>query len=172
MRHRVDGRKFGRSGSHRQAMFRNLVAGLILHEKIVTTDAKAKELKRVADKLISKAKRAGSALGKSKITEKQRQERLAAYREIRKLLPMESFDDKGLGVNLAGKLLDEIAPRYAEVNGGYTRTFKIGNRRGDNAPMAVIEFIPATGKSARPEEGKKKKPKRSVFPSKSKKETI
>jgi large subunit ribosomal protein L17 len=172
MRHRVDGRKFNRSGSHRKAMFRRLVANLILHEKIVTTDAKAKEVRRVTEKLVSKAKKVGKALGKSRLTKKQRLDRLSAYREIRKWLPMEVFDQEGLSVSLPGKLLDEIAPRYAETRGGYTRIFKVGNRRGDNAPMAVIEFIPSGKKEEKPTEEKKKKKRRSIFSSRSKKETV
>jgi len=153
-------------------MFRNLVGNLILHEKIVTTDAKAKELRRVAEKLITKAKRAGEALGKTKVTKKQRLQRLAAYREIKSWLPMEASDNQGMSVNLAGKLLDEIAPRYAGTQGGYTRIFKVGPRRGDNAPMSLIEFVPASAPKAaeKPVEEKKKK-KRSIFAGKSKKET-
>lgn len=170
MRHRVDGRKFGRSGSHRMAMFRNLVSNLILHEKIVTTDAKAKELRRIAEKLISRAKRIGGALGKSRLTKKQRQSRLASYREIRRWLPMEAFDEGGLGINLPGKLLDEIAPRYAQIDGGYTRIFKIGNRRGDNASMSVIEFVPAAKKEKAEKEKEIRKRKRPLFASRSKKE--
>ena len=79
MRHRVDGRKFGRSVSHRRAMFRNLVGNLILHEKVVTTDAKAKELRRVAEKLVTKAKKAGSSAGKARLTKKQRLSRLSGW---------------------------------------------------------------------------------------------
>lgn len=173
MRHRVDGRKFGRSVSHRQAMFRNLVGNLILHEKIVTTDAKAKELRRVAEKLVTKAKKAGGSPGKTRLTKKQRLTRLAAYREIRSWLPFEAFDNKGLSVNLAGKLIDELAPRYLGIDGGYTRILKVGNRKGDNASMAVIEFIPSVKQEEKPEEDKKRKRKRrSIFGGKSKKETV
>ena len=170
MRHKVDGRKFGRSGSHRLAMFRNLVSNLVLHEKIITTDAKAKELRRVAEKLVTKAKKAGSTPDK-KLTKNQRLKRLSAFREIKKWLCAEAFDDKGLGVNLTAKLMDEIAPRYAATKGGYTRILKIGNRRGDNAPLSVIEFVPAGAKEKRPEEEKKKK-RKGIFFGKSKKETI
>ncbi|MFH1435191.1 MAG: 50S ribosomal protein L17 [Pseudomonadota bacterium] len=170
MRHKVDGRKFGRGGSHRLAMFRNLVSNLVLHEKIVTTDAKAKELRRVAEKLVTKAKKAGTAPGK-KLTKNQRQVKLAAFREIKKWLCAEVFDDKGLGVNLAAKLMDEIAPRYVATKGGYTRILKIGNRRGDNAPLSVIEFVPTAVEVKKPEEEKKKK-RKGIFSGKSKKETI
>jgi large subunit ribosomal protein L17 len=163
MRHRVDGRKFDRSGSQRLAMFRNLVASLILHEKIITTDAKAKELRRLAERLVTRAKRVGRTAGKGRLTKQQRLDKLTAYRDIKKWLPMEAFDDEGLSVSLAGKLLDELAPRYAARRGGYTRILKIGPRRGDNAPLSAIEFLPPAQKAEKHEEEKKKKPRKSVF---------
>lgn len=172
MRHRVDGRKFGRNTSHRLAMLRNLVANLIIHEKLITTVAKAKELRRVAEKLVTRAK--GVDSGKGKMTKKRKIQRLMVYREIKKYLPMEAYDNEGLSVNLAGKLIDEIAPRYMERKGGYTRIFRIGNRKGDNAPLCLIELLPATKREEKEEkeEKEKKKSRKSIFSSKSKKETL
>ena len=145
MRHLKDGRKFGRNASHRKAMFRNLAANLILHEKIVTTDVKAKELRRIADRLITVAKGAQGTLRKdpAKLSREDRELRLRAYRQLRSFLPYDAFDEKGMGTDLVGKLMDEIAPRYVDRNGGYTRIMKLGNRKGDNALMSAIEWLPA-----------------------------
>jgi len=165
MRHLMDGRKFDRSPSNRLAMFRNLVAGLVMHGKIVTTDAKAKEVRRIAEKLVTTAKHAGKGIGKGGkgLTKKARAGRLAAYRAIRSWLPMEAYDEKGEGVNLTGKLMDEIAPRYLATAGGYTRIFKIGNRKGDNARMSLIEFAPAVEAPAKDEGKAKPKAKKGLF---------
>ena len=116
MRHGHGYRKLNRTASHRKAMFANMAASLIKHEQIVTTLPKAKELRRVVDKLVTLAKRGDL-----------NSRRLAAAR-IR--------DEE-----MAKKLFDVIGPRYKERNGGYTRVLKAGFRHGDNAPRAVIEFI-------------------------------
>ncbi len=156
MRHRKTGRKFGRNSSHRRAMFRNLAGNLILHERIETTDAKAKELRGVAERLISKALRLGDDLtvDVAKLKEEDRNRviaaRLHAQRQVAAFLPIKL--DKTLPdgsteeVNLIEKLFEDIAPRYAErvkdgKGGGYTRIIKKGNRRGDNAPMSFIELL-------------------------------
>lgn len=158
MRHLKDGRKFGRTPSHRKAMFRNLAANLILHEKIETTDAKAKELRRIAERMVTVAKGAGSTLRKdpAKLGREDREARLSAYRHLKSFLPFDSFDEQGMGIDLVGKLMDEIAPRYLERDGGYTRIMKVGNRRGDNAPMSVIEWLPVADGSG-DSDGKKEK---------------
>ena len=155
MRHLNSGRKFGRSPAQRKAMFRSLAMNLILRERVLTTDAKAKEMRRVADKLVTVAKRADAALGvdASKLGKTDREKRLSVYREIRSFLPWDAFDDEGAGVDVVGKLLDEIAPRYRGRSGGYTRIMKAGRRRGDNAPLSVIEWVPA---AARKEKAEKK----------------
>ena len=116
MRHRKLGRRFGRQSGHRQAMFSNLAADLIRHEQIVTTLAKAKDLKRVVDKYITLAKRGDL-----------NSRRLAAAR----------MRDEAM----VKKLFETIGPRYKERNGGYTRVLKAGFRFGDNAPLAVIELV-------------------------------
>jgi large subunit ribosomal protein L17 len=116
MRHRKLGRRFSRDSSHRQAMFSNMAASLIRHEQIVTTLAKAKDLKRVIDKYITLAKRGDL-----------NSRRLAASR----------LGDE----DMVKKLFDTLAPRYKDRAGGYSRVLKAGFRYGDSAPRAVIELI-------------------------------
>ena len=116
MRHKKLGRRFSRDSSHRQAMFSNMAAALIRHEQIVTTLAKAKDLKRVMDKYITLAKRGDL-----------NSRRLAASR----------LRDE----DMAKKLFDTLAPRYKNRAGGYTRVMKAGFRYGDSAPRAVIELV-------------------------------
>ena len=116
MRHRLSGRKLNRTSTHRKAMFANLAAALLKHEQIKTTLPKAKELKPVVDKLITLGKR-GS---------------LHARRQALSQLPDEA---------VVQKLFSDLAERYAERNGGYTRVLKAGFRYGDSAPMAVIELV-------------------------------
>jgi len=160
MRHQVSGRKFGRNSSHRRAMFRNLAGNLVLHERIETTDAKAKELRRIAEKLITRALRLGDELtvdvAKLKEAERERvlARRLHAQRGVAGFLPRrlaKTVSDKDGKVeveeiDLIYKLFSEIAPRFAErvkagKGGGYTRIIKKGNRRGDNAPISIIELL-------------------------------
>jgi large subunit ribosomal protein L17 len=115
MRHLNRGRKLNRTSSHRKALFKNLVLALVRHGRIRTTDAKAKELRRYADRMVT--------LGK--------QGDLAARRR--------AFDFMQ-SHQAVKKLFDEIAPRFKERNGGYTRVVKYGFRRGDAAPLSIIEF--------------------------------
>ncbi|MEM9736979.1 MAG: 50S ribosomal protein L17 [Pseudomonadota bacterium] len=116
MRHGVAHRKLNRTASHRKAMFANMAASLIKHEQIVTTLPKAKELKPIADKLITLAKR-GDLHARRLAASKIRQEPAVA------------------------KLFETLGPRYQERNGGYTRVLKAGFRYGDMAPMAIIELV-------------------------------
>ena len=116
MRHRRAGRKLNRTASHRRALFANMAAALIKHEQIITTLPKAKELRRVADRLITLAKRGNL-----------HSRRLAVAR----------VRDEAM----VKKLFDILGPRYAERSGGYTRVLKADYRYGDSAPMAVIEFV-------------------------------
>ena len=116
MRHRVGGRKLGRTSSHRIAMFRNMAAALIKHEQITTTLPKAKELRPYVEKLITLAKKGGLS-----------NRRLAFARLL---------DDTQLQ-----KLFDVLAPRYADRNGGYTRVIKAGIRASDAAPIGIIELV-------------------------------
>lgn len=156
MRHLKAGRKFGRNTSHRRAMFRNLAANLVLHGRIETTDAKAKELRRIVERLITKATRLGEDLSKdtSTLAEAERQQvvarRVHAQRLVGKFLPrlVAKQDENGdlEEIDLIYKLFHEVAPRYMErvmagKGGGYTRIIKLGNRRGDNAPISIIEFV-------------------------------
>jgi len=116
MRHAKAGRKLNRTSSHRKAMLANMAVALIKHEQIVTTLPKAKELRPVVEKLITLGKRGD----------------LHARRQASAQLPEEQW---------VKKLFDTLGPRYAERAGGYTRVLKAGFRYGDNAPLAVIEFV-------------------------------
>jgi large subunit ribosomal protein L17 len=135
MRHRLRGRGFSRRSEHRRAMFENLAAALIKHEQITTTLPKAKDLRPIVEKLVTLGKRGGLA----------RRRRLIAV-----------LQDTGL----ANKVMTTLAGRYASRPGGYTRIVKAGFRYGDNAPMAVIEFVDrdvsAKGKDSGPVEKKEK----------------
>lgn len=122
MRHRVAGRTLGRDAAHRKALFRNLIKELYKHERITTTEAKARAVRSDAEKLITKAKR-GLADGGNRV---HAQRQLVAY-----------LDDK----TIAKKVFDELAPRYAERNGGYTRMIKIGKRQGDAADIVILELV-------------------------------
>lgn len=116
MRHRKKGRQLSRTASHRRATLRNLATSLFRHERIETTTAKAKELRPYAERLITLARRGdvhSRRLASRKIQDRQ----------------------------VLGKLFDDIAPRYAERPGGYTRVLKVGNRKGDAAEMSLIELV-------------------------------
>ncbi len=157
MRHGKIGRKFNRNTSHRRAMFRNLLGNLILHERIETTEAKAKEIRRIADQIITKAVALGDGLtadtGKLKDGDRQRvvASRVHAQRVVASFLPRKGTKhDSKAGTSedfdLIYKLFHEIAPRYVDrakagKGGGYTRIIKITPRRGDNAEMALIELV-------------------------------
>lgn len=117
-------RKLGRTADHRKALLRNMATSMIASEKMETTEMKAKELKSVVDKLITLAKRG----------DLHARRQAASY--VRNVVINEET-----GQTAVQKLFDEIGPRYAERNGGYTRVIKTRNRRGDNASMAIIEFV-------------------------------
>jgi large subunit ribosomal protein L17 len=127
MNHRKTGRKLGRTSSHRKALFRNMVTSLFEHEQIRTTDAKAKELRGVAERMIT--------LGKKGTLHARRQ-------------ALETIRSK----DVTSKVFDELAERYRERPGGYTRVIKIGQRAGDAAPMSIIELVDRDVKSATTEE--------------------
>jgi large subunit ribosomal protein L17 len=159
MRHKNAGRKFDRNTSHRRAMFRNLTANLILHERIETTDAKAKELRRVAERLITKARRLGEIAytPQGELNDAQKARRLAAHRLIAAYIPRFGTRIEKGGASKRGdlveKVLVDLAKRFAERNGGYTRIVKFGPRRGDNAPISLIELVAEAG--AATSDGKK-----------------
>lgn len=139
MRHKVYGRRLGRDKSHRDALRRNLVADLLCHEQIVTTEAKARMLRPTAEKIITLAKR-GIERSKENPSAGVHARRLAAARVARnRRVPLEKggFEE----VDVVKKLFDEIAPRFAERPGGYTRIVKLNHRPGDNAKMAVIMLV-------------------------------
>jgi len=123
MRHRIAGRKLGRTTSHRWAMLRNLVTSLLEHEKVKTTDAKAKELRPLAEKMIGLGKR-GDLHARRQV--------LAVVRKA----------------EVVRKLFDALSPRYQSRSGGYTRIIKLGFRPGDGAPVSIVELI-TEGKDAK-----------------------
>ncbi len=116
MRHKVAGRRLGRSSSHRRALYRNLVTDLLDYEKITTTEAKAKEARSIAEKMITLGKEGG----------------LSSRRQALAFI----FDEK-----VVNKVFDYLAPRFAERQGGYTRMTKLGRRLGDGAPMVRLELM-------------------------------
>jgi large subunit ribosomal protein L17 len=116
MRHQVKGRKLGRSPAHRKALFRNQLSSLVKEERIRTTLHKAKELRPLAEKVVTQGRR-------DTLHARRQDNRLISDRELVK------------------KLFDEIAPRYHERPGGYTRIIKLGPRKGDGAEMAYLEFV-------------------------------
>ena len=116
MRHLKQGRKLGRTTAHRKALLRNLATALLEHERIITTEPKAKELRRVADRLVTLGKRGN----------------LHARRRALQVVQSNA---------VVQKLFNEIAPRFAERQGGYTRILRLGYRPGDAAAMAVIELV-------------------------------
>ncbi len=135
MRHRKSGLKLGRSSGHRKSLRRNLVAALLAHEEIVTTEAKARMLRPAAERLITIAKR-GLAKGDAGAVHARRivAARLHRYRTI-------ETEDEYVEVDVLKKLFDEIAPRYTERPGGYTRLIKLPRRVGDNAKMAMVQLV-------------------------------
>ena len=116
MRHQVAGRKLGRSSAHRKALFRNLVTDLLNYEKITSTEAKAKEIRSLAERMITLGKQGG----------------LNSRRQALSFI---------LDRRITDKVFNELAPRYAERPGGYTRLIKLGPRLGDGAPMVQIELV-------------------------------
>jgi len=116
MKHKVAGRKLGRNPAHRKAMLRNLVTSLLEHERIVTTVPKAKEARKIADKMITLGKRGD----------------LHARRQAMSYIRTKS---------IVVKLFDELSEQYADRQGGYTRIIRTGTRSGDAAPMAIVELV-------------------------------
>lgn len=138
MRHRKSGSKLNRTASHRKAMLRNMVTSLFEHEKIVTTHAKARELRPLAEKMITLAKRGD----------------LHARRQALAVLTKKS---------ITAKLFSEIKDRYMEINGGYTALIKVGPRVGDAAPLTVIELVdPEEREQLRSKKTKKVKTKKAA----------
>ncbi len=130
MRHRKAGRQFGRNSGHRRALFRNLITSLFEHERIETTEAKAKEIRSIAEKLVTLAKKGDLAARRSALSYLQSKTSVA-------------------------NLFDKLSPRFSKRNGGYTRIIKTRWRYGDGARMAVIELVDR--EVAKPKEEKKEK---------------
>ncbi len=139
MRHRVSGRRLGRDKSHRAALRKNMIADMICHEQILTTEAKARMLRPATEKMITLAKR-GLAKGADNPAAEVHARRLAAAR-VARYRDVEDEDGVIEEVDVVKKLFGEIAPRFAERNGGYTRMIKVGKRPGDNADMAVLMLV-------------------------------
>jgi large subunit ribosomal protein L17 len=137
MRHRKAGRKLNRTSAHRSAMFRNMVTSLLWHEHVETTDAKAKELRRWTDRVITLGKRG---------TLHARRQALAVVRSRR----------------VVAKLFDDIALRFRERPGGYTRITKLGIRRGDAAPVSIIELTQRGDRSLSEAEKKRERRRRAA----------
>jgi large subunit ribosomal protein L17 len=142
MRHKVAGRRLGRDSAHRKALRRNMVADLIAHERLITTEAKARMLRPTAERVITLAKR-GLARGDEAAVHARR---LAATRMARNRV-VETEDGGRVEVDTIKKLFDEIAPRYEDRPGGYTRVIKIGRRPGDAAKMAMIMLVESEGEA-------------------------
>ena len=149
-------RKLGRTSSQRKALLRNQVTALLNNGKIVTTEAKAKEIRKIAEGLIAMAVREKDNFEEvtvydevEKTIKKDNPSRLHARREMLKVLyPVTEVPTEAAGkkkntkkVDLVAKLFDEIAPKYADRNGGYTRIVKIGQRKGDGASEVLIELV-------------------------------
>jgi len=132
MRHQARSRKLGRTSAHRKAMYRNMVTSLLEHERIQTTDAKAKEVRRIAERMITLGKRGG-------LHARRRALRVIRRREV------------------AAKVFDELAERYRSRAGGYTRVLKLGSRRGDAAPLSLVELVEPGAPAAEEKPSKKKR---------------
>ncbi len=139
MRHRVHGRKLNRDSAHRNALRKNLVADLICHEQIVTTEAKARAIRPAAEKMITLAKR-GLVNGEGDRSREVFARRMAASR-LPKTRVTEDEDGYLEEVDVVKKLFEDIAPRFSSRPGGYTRLVKIGKRPGDNAEMAMLMLV-------------------------------
>ncbi|PID79453.1 50S ribosomal protein L17 [bacterium DOLZORAL124_64_63] len=135
MRHNVKGRKFNRTAAHRKMMFRNMVTSLFEHERITTTVTKAKEARGVAERLITFAKKGDL------------HSRRMAARKVMEPAVLQ-------------KLFDDIGPRYADRQGGYTRILRLGPRRGDNAELAILELVDSTAKRKHLDSKKRKRARR------------
>ena len=153
MRHANAGRKFDRDGSSRAAMFKNLVANLFANERIETTVPKAKEVRRIAERLITRAAAFGADANNASASPEVVAKRLAVKRSIATVLPQwgeRLVNGEPERIDVVEHLFREIAPRFVNRPGGYTRILKTRNRRGDNAELAIIELVerdPNVGKA-------------------------
>lgn len=142
MRHRNNVKQFSKTPSHRSAMFSNMLASFYLNESIITTKQKAKELKRISEKLITRARRNIS------LSENETGTKLHNKRIVLKMIKDE---------DAVKKLFEDIAPRFVNRNGGYTRIYLLGKRLGDSAEMALIELVEKKVAVKEPEKDKNEK---------------
>ena len=164
MRHGKAGRHLGRSSGHRRALYRNLITELFRHERIQTTEAKARAVRPLAERLVTKARKA-RAERVVELAQQRNSQKLAAWFNVRRADQLIALADRGeeeaLGrmaaemalharrqllaeltdADVAHKLVEEIAPRFEDRPGGYTRMFKLGERHGDAARMALLELV-------------------------------
>jgi large subunit ribosomal protein L17 len=163
MRHKNAGRQFGRNTSHRRAMLRALAANLFAHERIETTDAKAKELRRVAERLITRAARLGpiAYTPHDQLSEGDRAKRQSAQRKLGEFLQrfaVVNKDGQDQKIDLLEKVFVDLTIRFHGRPGGYTRIIKLGRRRGDAAQMSLIELVEGNAvPPRRPSQAKKKR---------------
>lgn len=136
MRHLKSGRKLGRNGSHRAALYRNMVTALLVHGRIRTTEPKAKELRAYVDQVITLGKKAGPASVLEGLADEERAKvqamRIHKIRQARKMV---------LDAGALAKVFGEYAERFKDRPGGYTRIYRVGYRKGDNAPMVILELV-------------------------------
>lgn len=162
MRHRNSVKQLGRTHAHRKAMYSNMVTSLFRHERIVTTKEKGKELKRISERLITRAKK------NIDIPDKEENKKLHNKREVMKVIK-----DR----DILKKLFEDIAPRFKDRKGGYTRIYLLGKRAGDAAEMSIIELVEKRvvakkAETAETKEEKKEKKEKKVKEKKEKKEPV
>lgn len=163
MRHRVAHRKLGRTTEHRLALLRNLCTSLITHERLITTLPKAKELRPFAERAITLGKRALAADAPERALHHRRRAAAYFFSGNTNRVPDGGYKrphaPRTAGVAALDKLFDEVAARFAERPGGYTRILKLGTRRGDGAEMALIELLGSEAKEVHQDEKKEEKKK-------------
>jgi large subunit ribosomal protein L17 len=167
MRHRMAHRKLGRTSEHRKALLRNLCTSLIVNERLITTLPKAKELRPFAERAITLGKRALASEVPEAALHARRQAAAYFYTGNTNRVPDGGYKrpqaPRTAGVAALDKLFDEIATRFADRPGGYTRILKLGARKGDGAEMALIELIGSEAKATVEEEKKEEKKGRRFF---------
>ncbi|MEW6210295.1 MAG: 50S ribosomal protein L17 [Acidobacteriota bacterium] len=161
MRHKVANRKLGRKTEHRAALLRNLCASLITHERIITTLPKAKELRPFAERAITLGKRGLAAEDPAEALHARRLAAKYFFAGNRNRVPDGGYKrprpERTAGVSALDKLFDDVAARYSDREGGYTRILKLGPRKGDGAEMALIELV---GSEETPHSEEKKEEKK------------
>jgi large subunit ribosomal protein L17 len=167
MRHKVAHRKLGRTSEHRSSLLRNLCTSLIVNEYLVTTLPKAKELRPFAERVITLGKRANQSGTADSAVHARRLASTYFHAGNTNRFPDGTYKRKPAprtaGVKAVDKVFGELAERYAERPGGYTRILKLGTRKGDGAELALIELVDRTGETEAVEQPKEPKKKRGLF---------